>query len=70
MYSHVGKLANGFDETAWLILRFREDKLVSMRVGKATTNWKWLPAAFKRHSVMCRSESRSLTTATRLRRAL
>ncbi|RXH09497.1 hypothetical protein EAS54_33410 [Bradyrhizobium guangzhouense] len=38
VYSHAGKLAHGFDETAWLILRFREDKLVSMRGGKATTN--------------------------------
>jgi hypothetical protein len=38
VYSHKGKLANGFDETAWLILRFREDKLVSMRGGKTTTN--------------------------------
>ena len=38
VYSHDGKLANGFDETAWLILRFREDKLVSMRGGKTTTN--------------------------------
>ncbi|AMA59626.1 hypothetical protein BCCGELA001_27435 [Bradyrhizobium sp. CCGE-LA001] len=38
MYSHAGKLANGFDETAWFILRFREDKLVSMRGGKITSN--------------------------------
>ena len=38
VYSHAGKLANGFDETAWLILRFREEKLVSMRGGKTTTN--------------------------------
>jgi len=38
VYSHEGKLANGFDETAWLILRFREDKLMSMRAGKTTTN--------------------------------
>ena len=38
VYSHEGNLANGFDETAWLILRFREDKLVSMRGGKTTTN--------------------------------
>lgn len=38
VYSHEGKLADGFDETAWLILRFREDKLVSMRGGKTTTN--------------------------------
>lgn len=38
VYSHAGKLANGFDETAWFILRFREDKLVSMRGGKTTTN--------------------------------
>lgn len=38
VYSHEGKLANGFDETAWLILRFRDDKLVSMRGGKTTTN--------------------------------
>jgi hypothetical protein len=38
VYSHVGKLADGFDETAWLILRFREEKLVSMRGGKTTTN--------------------------------
>jgi hypothetical protein len=38
MYFHAGKVAHGFDETAWLILGFREDKLVSMRGGKATTN--------------------------------
>jgi hypothetical protein len=38
VYSHNGKLADGFDETAWLILRFREEKLVSMRGGKTTTN--------------------------------
>ena len=38
MYSHAGKLANGFDETAWFILRFREDKLVLMQGGKTTTN--------------------------------
>lgn len=38
VYSHQGKLADGFDETAWLILGFREDKLVSMRGGKTTTN--------------------------------
>jgi len=38
VYSHDGKLVHGFDETAWLILRFREDKLVSMRGGKTTTN--------------------------------
>ena len=38
MYYHAGKLANGFDETAWFILRFGEDKLVSMRGGKTTTN--------------------------------
>ncbi|WP_441277056.1 hypothetical protein AB7783_05470 [Tardiphaga sp. 172_B4_N1_3] len=38
VYSHEGKLADGFDETAWLILRFRENKLVSMRGGKTTTN--------------------------------
>jgi len=38
VYSHHGKLANGFDETGWLILRFREEKLVSMRGGKTTTN--------------------------------
>jgi len=38
VYSHDGKLAGGFDETAWLILRFREEKLVSMRGGKTTTN--------------------------------
>lgn len=37
LYSHAGKLANGFDETAWLILGFRADKLVSMRGGKTTT---------------------------------
>ncbi|MBC9879826.1 outer membrane protein assembly factor BamE [Bradyrhizobium sp. INPA01-394B] len=36
VYSHAGKLKNGFDETAWLILRFREDKLVAMRGGKTT----------------------------------
>jgi len=38
VYSHHGKLADGFDETAWLILRFRDEKLVSMRGGKTTTN--------------------------------
>jgi hypothetical protein len=38
MYFHAGKVAHGFDETDWLILGFREDKLVSMRGGKATTN--------------------------------
>jgi hypothetical protein len=38
LYSHQGKLAKGFDETAWFILGFREDKLVSMRGGKVTTN--------------------------------
>jgi hypothetical protein len=38
VYFHAGKLANGFDETAWFILGFREDKLVSMRGGKTTTN--------------------------------
>jgi hypothetical protein len=38
VYSHARKLADGFDETAWLILRFREKKLVSMRGGKTTTN--------------------------------
>jgi len=38
MYSHDGKLAHGFEETAWLILGFREDKLVSMRGGKTTAN--------------------------------
>ena len=38
VYSHVGKLAHGFEETAWLILRFRGEKLVSMRAGKTTTN--------------------------------
>lgn len=38
LYSHHGKLAKGFEETAWLILRFRDEKLVSMRGGKTTTN--------------------------------
>ena len=38
VYSHHGNLANGFDEAGWLILRFREEKLVSMRAGKTTTN--------------------------------
>lgn len=38
VYSHQGKLADGFDETAWLILRYSEGKLVSMRGGKSTTN--------------------------------
>lgn len=38
VYYHEGKLANGFEETAWLILRFRKDKLVSMRAGATTTN--------------------------------
>jgi len=38
VYSHQGKLAHGFEEAAWLILRFREEKLVSMRGLKTTTN--------------------------------
>jgi hypothetical protein len=38
VYSHHGKLADGFEEAAWLILRFREGKLVSMRASKTTTN--------------------------------
>ena len=38
LYSHHGNLAKGFEETAWLILRFREEKLVSMRGDKTTTN--------------------------------
>ncbi|MBC9879824.1 hypothetical protein G8O24_21015 [Bradyrhizobium sp. INPA01-394B] len=38
VYSRAGKLKGGFDETAWLILRFRENKLVAMRGGKTTTN--------------------------------
>jgi hypothetical protein len=38
VYSHDGKLTHGFEETAWLMLRFHEDKLVSMRGGKTTTN--------------------------------
>ncbi|MDF2120110.1 hypothetical protein PY365_31570 [Roseiarcaceae bacterium H3SJ34-1] len=38
VYSHQGKVAGGFDETAWFILQLREEKLVSMRGGKATTN--------------------------------
>ncbi|WP_271609624.1 hypothetical protein [Bradyrhizobium sp. CCBAU 21359] len=38
VYYHEGKLADGFDETAWFVLRFREKKLVSMRGGKTTTN--------------------------------
>jgi hypothetical protein len=38
VYSHDGKLAHGFEETAWLMLRFHEDKLVSMRGGKTTSN--------------------------------
>jgi hypothetical protein len=38
VYSHVGKLARGFEETAWLILRFRGEELVSMRAVKTTTN--------------------------------
>ncbi|MDH6258028.1 hypothetical protein [Bradyrhizobium sp. BR13661] len=38
VYSHAGKLPHGFDETAWFVLRFREEKLVSMRGGKTTTN--------------------------------
>lgn len=37
-YYHAGKLANGFDETAGFVLGFREDKLVSMRGLKTTTN--------------------------------
>lgn len=38
VYSHKGKLADGFDETAWLVLGFRDDRLVSMRGLKTTTN--------------------------------
>ena len=38
VYFHQKRRADGFDETAWLILRFRESKLVSMRGGKTTTN--------------------------------
>jgi hypothetical protein len=38
VYSHYGKLVDGFDETAWLTFRFRENKLLSMRGGKTTTN--------------------------------
>jgi len=38
VYYHEGKLADGFDEAAWFVLRFREEKLVSMRGGKTTTN--------------------------------
>jgi hypothetical protein len=38
VYSHAGKLKNGFDETAWFFLGFRDEKLISMRGGKATTN--------------------------------
>ncbi len=38
VYSHREKLADGFDETAWLLLRFRGEKLVSMRGLKTTTN--------------------------------
>jgi len=38
VYSHAGKVADGFDETAWLILRFRDRKLVFLRGGKTTTN--------------------------------
>jgi len=38
VYAHAGKVAHGFDETAWLFLGFREDKLVSMRAGKTTSN--------------------------------
>ncbi|QUS37816.1 hypothetical protein RPMA_02255 [Tardiphaga alba] len=37
-YFRQDKLANGFEETAWLILEFREELLVSMRSGKTTTN--------------------------------
>lgn len=38
VYFHYRKLVDGFDETAWFILRFREQNLVSMRGGKTTTN--------------------------------
>ena len=38
VYSHNGKLIDGFEETAWLVLRFREEKLVYMRGGKTTTD--------------------------------
>lgn len=38
VYSHKGKVADGFDETALLILGFRAGKLVSMRGLKTTTN--------------------------------
>lgn len=38
VYLHEGKLTGGFEETAWLILGFRDERLVSMRGGKTTTN--------------------------------
>lgn len=38
VYFHAGKIANGFDETAWLQVGFREDKIVFMRGGKTTLN--------------------------------
>ena len=38
VYARAATTADSFDETAWIILRFIEDKLVFMRGGKITTN--------------------------------
>src|SRR5262249_17934364 len=56
VYSHEGKLADGFDETAWLILRFREDQLVSLRGAKTTTT-----------EIGCEQRSRFATDASESR---
>ena len=42
VYSHDGKLADGFDETAWLILRFREEKLGLHARRQDHDELKWL----------------------------
>lgn len=39
VYSQKEKHAYGFDDTAWLILGFHEDKFASLRGGKTTTNY-------------------------------
>jgi hypothetical protein len=38
VYRHEARRKDGFEESAWLILRFRDDRLVSLRGHKTTTN--------------------------------
>jgi len=38
IYSHLGRLENGFDEAGWLLLAFRGGRIAFMRGGKTTTN--------------------------------